>query len=121
MPGFFSDPSTFGQFSGAINGMFQWNSAWPVGITTESAEAMLGGVSLTSQAPQDVEAVLKALAPQVGSTGPDDQWVGALKSLSSDSGAPTYIGSVSPWFFTHYGPDTFNKNVSLPQTTRKID
>jgi len=25
-------------------------------------------------------------------------------------GGKTYLGAVSPWFFTHYGADTFNKN-----------
>ncbi|KAJ7142373.1 glycoside hydrolase family 71 protein [Mycena epipterygia] len=25
-------------------------------------------------------------------------------------GGKTYLGAVSPWFFTHYGPDSFNKN-----------
>ncbi|KAL0951577.1 hypothetical protein HGRIS_008259 [Hohenbuehelia grisea] len=25
-------------------------------------------------------------------------------------GGRAYMGAVSPWFFTHYGPDTFNKN-----------
>lgn len=26
------------------------------------------------------------------------------------------MGAVSPWFFTHYGADTYNKNVSVRLT-----
>ena len=25
-------------------------------------------------------------------------------------GGKTYLAAVSPWFFTHYGPDSYNKN-----------
>ncbi|KAI0353317.1 hypothetical protein OH77DRAFT_1407081 [Trametes cingulata] len=31
-------------------------------------------------------------------------------SYISNLGTRTYMGAVSPWFFTHYGVDTFNKN-----------
>lgn len=37
-----------------------------------------------------------------------------LQAVTTDDGAPTYMGAVSPWFFTHYSPQTYNKNVSLP-------
>ncbi|TFK85418.1 glycoside hydrolase family 71 protein [Polyporus arcularius HHB13444] len=36
--------------------------------------------------------------------GPDQSYISNL------SGNRTYMAAVSPWFFTHYGPDTFNKN-----------
>ncbi|RPD65177.1 glycoside hydrolase family 71 protein [Lentinus tigrinus ALCF2SS1-6] len=36
--------------------------------------------------------------------GPDQSYISNL------GGNKTYMASVSPWFFTHYGPDTFNKN-----------
>lgn len=31
--------------------------------------------------------------------------------LANLSGGKTFMAAVSPWFFTHYGPDTWNKNV----------
>jgi glucan endo-1,3-alpha-glucosidase len=35
----------------------------------------------------------------------------ASSSLSKRSDGNVYMATVSPWFFTHYGPDTYNKNV----------
>ncbi|KAJ6618837.1 glycoside hydrolase family 71 protein [Mycena sp. CBHHK59/15] len=32
------------------------------------------------------------------------------KTYISALGQKTYLGTVSPWFFTHYGADSFNKN-----------
>ena len=29
-------------------------------------------------------------------------------------GKRAYMAAVSPWFFTHYSPETFNKNVRIP-------
>lgn len=60
----------------------------------------------------------------MGSTDTDDEHrkgleglAGSLQSRDVDDNASgegekqlTYMGAVSPWFFTHYGPDTFNKN-----------
>jgi len=34
----------------------------------------------------------------------------ASSSLSKRSDGSVYMATVSPWFFTHYGPDTYNKN-----------
>ncbi|KAJ7148706.1 glycoside hydrolase family 71 protein [Mycena crocata] len=34
---------------------------------------------------------------------PDNSWIANL-------GKRTYMTGVSPWFFTHYGPDSYNKN-----------
>lgn len=82
-------------------------------LTTQSAQTDLNplGASLTSLASQTVSAVISALSKFVGATDTDSQYVNGLKALNSDNGAPTYIGAVSPWFFTHYGADTYNKNV----------
>ncbi|KIP05382.1 glycoside hydrolase family 71 protein [Phlebiopsis gigantea 11061_1 CR5-6] len=112
VPAFFIDPATFGQYSGAANGMFNWNSGWPIELTTQTAQNDLNplGASLTSLASQTVSTVVSALAKFVGATDTDSQYVNGLKSLNSDDGSPTYMGAVSPWFFTHYGADTYNKN-----------
>ena len=140
VPSFFIDPATFGQFSSSINGMFnvsphgqialfsvaetralchQWNSGWPIGLTTATANAQLAssGESLSATAPADIEKITSVLLPNVGATTTDSQYVNGLKSVkSNDRKPPTYMGAVSPWFFTHYGPDSFNKNVSLRAT-----
>ncbi|PPQ65381.1 hypothetical protein CVT26_000006 [Gymnopilus dilepis] len=58
-----------------------------------------------------------ALTKFIGSTDTDDQYISGLTALSGkvqardgQSSKKLYMGAVSPWFFTHYGPDSFNKN-----------
>ena len=93
----------------------QWNSGWPNSLTTASANSQLAssGESLSATAPADIEKITSVLLPNVGATATDSQYVNGLQSVTSNDGnAPTYMGAVSPWFFTHYGPNSFNKNVS---------
>ena len=60
-----------------------------------------------------------ALSQFIGATDTDTQFINSLaalpKALQARDGAPstspTYMAAVSPCFFTHYGPDSFNKNV----------
>ena len=60
--------------------------------------------------PDDEEKITQILLSNVGSIVIDQQYVNALSSVSSDDGgAATYMGAVSPWFFTHYT----GKNVSI--------
>lgn len=85
---------------------FQWNSGWPIQLTTSfvsSLPGVLGDIAsgLTS-------AVTSALSPFIGSTTPDDAYISSLTAMG---GGRTYVAAVSPWFFTHYGPSTYNKNV----------
>ena len=61
-----------------------------------------------------------ALSQFIGATTTDQQHLSGLSALSGSIQArdgsstnPVYMGAVSPWFFTHYGPDSFNKNVGL--------
>ncbi|KAF7313455.1 hypothetical protein HMN09_00501400 [Mycena chlorophos] len=37
-------------------------------------------------------------------------WVSDNEYISQLGGKRMYMAGVSPWFFTHYGPDTWNKN-----------
>ena len=53
-------------------------------------------------------AVTSALSPFIGSTSPDETYISSLAAMG---GGRTYVAAVSPWFFTHYGPSTYNKNV----------
>lgn len=84
-------------------------------MTTASVNAELApnGESLSATSPADIEKITSILLPNVGAIQTDQQYVTGLQSVSSNDGQPpTYMGAVSPWFFTHYGPDTYNKNVS---------
>jgi hypothetical protein len=63
----------------------------------------------------------QALGKLIGSTESDTEHLNALKALSASLGKrdgeevkPVYMAAVSPWFFTHYGANSFNKNVSYP-------
>ncbi|PPQ91664.1 hypothetical protein CVT25_012877 [Psilocybe cyanescens] len=146
VPSFFVDPSTFKDFADVMDGDFNWNSGWPIQVTTsfaQNAEAsqsanentlnsgLLGVVtgapisaltsSLESKLETAVASILSklqlALTKFIGATDTDDQHLAGLATLSGQLQArdgtaskKTYMAAVSPWFFTHYGPDSFNKN-----------
>jgi hypothetical protein len=73
---------------------------------------------------QELEAVLspvqRAVSSFIGDTDLDSKFLSGLTGLHGQlqrrdgPGAPkpTYMAAVAANFFTHYGPDTFNKNVS---------
>lgn len=104
VPSFFVDTSTFSTYSGVIDGMFNWNSAWPVQVTTSYASSILGAIGNILQNPSSA---LNSLSSLVGSTTPDQQYINALNAMGDTK---TYMAAVSPWFFTHYSPQTYNKN-----------
>ena len=84
-------------------------------MTTASVNSQLAGQgeSLSATSGTDIEKITSILLPSVGAIDTDNQYVSGLKGVSSNDGAPTYMGAISPWFFTHYGQNSFNKNVSL--------
>ncbi|KZS88876.1 hypothetical protein SISNIDRAFT_432302 [Sistotremastrum niveocremeum HHB9708] len=90
-PSFFVDPATLGsqQFT---DGAFAWNSGWPTQLTT-------GSLSTNSESGRT------SLASQVGDGSMDSQYLNALKGSGKG-----YLAAISPWFFTHYSPQTYNKN-----------
>lgn len=105
VPSFFVDPSQFNTYSGVINGMFNWNSGWPIQVTTSyvsSVPGLLGDIAsgLSST-------VSSLLSNVIGSTTPDETYISSLAAMG---GGRTYMAAVSPWFFTHYGASTYNKN-----------
>ncbi|KAL0961058.1 hypothetical protein HGRIS_006046 [Hohenbuehelia grisea] len=137
VPAFFVDPAKFGDFKNVIDGDFNWNSGWPVELTTSFASSLLQKVGVTdlSNAParltnlvssgpvNDLSSQLEAQLTQfIGSTESDKQHLEGLKSLGDAPLAPrdealasppkgrAYMAAVSPWFFTHYGADSFAKN-----------
>ncbi|KAJ7288334.1 glycoside hydrolase [Mycena rebaudengoi] len=103
VPAFFMDPATFKDFTGVMDGDFNFNAGWPVQLTTDFAKALpeIAGDLAASEATD-------ALGRFIGSIDTDNQHIAALEPLGGAS--TTYMSAVSPWFFTHFGVDTFNKN-----------
>jgi glucan endo-1,3-alpha-glucosidase len=117
VPSFFVDPAELGsgRFANIANGDFNWNSGWPNELTTASAESILhqAGTLPSSQSldsflssTSDSSAIASALAPLASSVGSTQSDKAHLSAIAGK----TYMAAVSPWFFTHYGQDTFNKN-----------
>ncbi|TDL26045.1 glycoside hydrolase [Rickenella mellea] len=89
VPSLFSDPASFQSdgFGTVMDGDFNWNSAWPVGLTNPPP-------------PNEVQSYLDSFDA-------DNQHITGLKTIGSNK---TYMAAASPWFFTHYSPQTFDKN-----------
>ncbi|KAI0753268.1 glycoside hydrolase [Daedaleopsis nitida] len=104
VPSFFVDPATFTQYAGVMDGNFNWNSGWPITLTTSAAPSLLPGVDLNN-----IDAVARrALQKYIGSFDGDAGYIAKLADVPGS--AHTYMAAVSPWFFTHFGADTYNKN-----------
>ncbi|KAJ3534356.1 hypothetical protein NMY22_g6963 [Coprinellus aureogranulatus] len=147
VPSFFIDPATFGKFNGVMDGDFNWNSGWPIKVTTNFAKDVLNGITSrlsdavrtglginnkplnqifsaasatpasVSDAQKGLEELQNALSKFIGSIESDNEHLTGLKSLAPSIGKrdgeenrPVYMAAVSPWFYTHYGPNSFNKN-----------
>jgi len=108
VPAFFIDPAKFKEFGDVIDGVYNWNSGWPVELTAEKATSLLQplGGSLAGQLDSPV------INDLVGSIQPDKVWLGGLSDMPDTE--KTYMAAASPWFFTHYGADSYNKNVRIP-------
>ncbi len=72
-----------------------------------------------------IPAIEPELGKFIGSTESDDEHLkglealaGAIQARDGENRKPVYMGAVSPWFFTHYGQDSFNKNVSTVNPLR---
>lgn len=51
------------------------------------------------------------LEENIGTFSTDSQYIDGLDAVSGSD--KTYIAAVTPWFFTHYSPETYDKNVRL--------
>jgi len=158
VPAFFIDPATFKDFADVMDGDFnvciffyfkvhtlkdpmQWNSGWPIQVTSSFARNVLAEQSNDKEKPntslmttnsiagslaEQVETAVvssltdlqQALTQFIGTTDTDKEHLsglaalqGTLQARDGESSKRAYMGAVSPWFFTHYGPDSFNKNV----------
>ncbi|KXN81776.1 Glucan endo-1,3-alpha-glucosidase agn1 [Leucoagaricus sp. SymC.cos] len=94
VPAFFIDPEKFSDFSEVIDGDFNWNSGWPIQITTSFVKNLV-----SSPNPANITNPVPDAAARI-----------AMQARDGESKKPVYMGAVSPWFFTHYGQDSFNKN-----------
>ncbi|KAG6897066.1 hypothetical protein C0992_004307 [Termitomyces sp. T32_za158] len=131
VPSFFIDPSTFRSFNNVMDGDFNWNSGWPTHVTTDfirdlisddPVEDVLSFLATTSST-NPVSAidlslcsVQNTLNQIIGSPESDWKHVQNLATISErissrdSTSKPTYMAAVSPWFFTHYGEDSYDKN-----------
>ncbi|KAF5342756.1 hypothetical protein D9757_014508 [Collybiopsis confluens] len=141
VPSFFVAPDQMSQFSGIVNGVFNWNGGWPVELTTASAGSssaalssslknllgfnstsnplakftnLLGGSPSIQVANSAGKSLEQALSKFIASPDSDRQF---LQSVSTSTAKTTstasdnvYIAAVTPWFYTHFGKDSFNKN-----------
>ncbi|KAI0632101.1 glycoside hydrolase [Trametes polyzona] len=104
VPSFFIDPAQFSTFSGVMDGDFNFNSGWPLALSAANAPQQLPGVNL-----DNVDAAgSQVLQKFIGSFDTDNQHISQLANVQNS--AKTYMAAVAPWFFTHFGANTFNKN-----------
>ncbi|KAI0354931.1 glycoside hydrolase [Trametes cingulata] len=105
VPAFFLDIQQFRNFKDVMDGDFNFNGAWRTDFTTASASSMLGGsADLDHPSPQQQSAIADTLG-----SFKIDQW--HIEQLGQvENSAHTYMTSIAPWFFTHFGADTYNKN-----------
>ncbi|TBU46665.1 glycoside hydrolase family 71 protein [Dichomitus squalens] len=80
VPSFFIDPRRYPRIS-AMDGYFNWNGSWPIHLTIDAPRKEVENAKLDT----------------------DCHHVHHL-------GARTFMAAVSPWFFTHYGPNSWTKN-----------
>jgi glucan endo-1,3-alpha-glucosidase len=93
-----------------------------LGLVTHSAAVAAAAVEtkLNAQVNSTLNRLQLALSQFIGATQTDTQYLDSLAALPNTAlqardGEPTtkpiYMAAVSPWFFTHYGANSFNKNV----------
>jgi glucan endo-1,3-alpha-glucosidase len=99
------------------------NTTQPPGLLnllTHSAAVESVEASLEAEVNSTLNKLQLALSQFIGATQTDTQFLDSLAALPNNAlqardGEPstprTYMAAVSPWFFTHYGPNSFNKNV----------
>ncbi|KAJ6631487.1 glycoside hydrolase [Mycena sp. CBHHK59/15] len=80
MPSFFIDPSRYPEIS-SMDGAFNWNGGWPLHLDPRQPRREIESPKLET----------------------DRHHIQRLDGR-------TFMAAVSPWFFTHYGPDSWNKN-----------
>ncbi|KAJ3805324.1 glycoside hydrolase [Lentinula aff. lateritia] len=99
VPSFFVAPNQMSQFQGVVDGTFNvCGFTLPWMHNTDKASPLSG------TADGHLEDVLSNF---IGSTDSDSQFLNTSIGNTSNN---VYIAAVSPWFFTHFGKNSFNKN-----------
>ncbi|KAM5537876.1 hypothetical protein V8D89_008352 [Ganoderma adspersum] len=80
IPSFFIDPRRYPHIP-TMDGYFNWNGSWPIHLTADSPREEVEYARLDT----------------------DRHHIHHLDGR-------TFMAAVSPWFFTHYGADSWNKN-----------
>ncbi|CAL1711763.1 unnamed protein product [Somion occarium] len=80
IPSFFVDPRRYPSLT-CMNGYFHWNGGWPLHLAPQSPRHEVHLPKLDSDQPH-----------------------------IAHLGRRTYMAAISPWFFTHYGRESWNKN-----------
>ncbi|KAH8825261.1 glycoside hydrolase family 71 protein [Flagelloscypha sp. PMI_526] len=123
VPTFFSDPAQFSQFADVMDGDFNWNGGWPIDLTLEQLNSINSDTPSNNSTTSRVAGFAGGvddtpdIGTLIGSTSTDENHLqglaaigGGLKARQAANEKRLYMASVSPWFFTHFGQDTFNKN-----------
>ncbi|KAF8334986.1 glycoside hydrolase family 71 protein [Cantharellus anzutake] len=105
VPSFFTDPSQFGSIGGILDGMVNWNSGWPIDLKASDLPSNLAHATdvPSTDLPQPIDSM----------TSDDQYLVGlGLPPTTQDpaQNGKIYMPAVSPWFYTHYGANSYNKN-----------
>ncbi|KAF8895521.1 glycoside hydrolase family 71 protein [Infundibulicybe gibba] len=129
VPSFFIDPAKFVDFADVMDGDFNVTTSFAQNLLSNPA-AILNNVVKTGSttkslstanvladaATAGLSTIQNALSKFIGSTDTDKKHLEGLAVLEPSIGARgeeskrAYMAAVSPWFFTHYSPETFNKN-----------
>ncbi|KAH9856724.1 glycoside hydrolase family 71 protein [Lenzites betulinus] len=80
IPSFFIDPRRYPDIP-AMDGYFNWTGSWPIHLTVGMSREIVQNAELET----------------------DRHHIHHLEGR-------TFMAAVSPWFFTHYGADSWNKN-----------
>ncbi|KAI0764415.1 glycoside hydrolase family 71 protein [Trametes elegans] len=80
IPSYFINPCLYLSMP-AMDGYFNWNGSWPIHLTPHSSRGEIQSLKLDTD-----------------------------KHHIHHLGGRTFMAAVSPWFFSHYGPDSWNKN-----------
>ncbi|KAI0335934.1 glycoside hydrolase [Cubamyces sp. BRFM 1775] len=110
VPAFAVDPESFGDFADVINGDFNYNGSWQTNLTTsatgysEDLGQLTDGVNMTVQQQDTLFGLLNYTFDS------DERHIQGLIN-ATNSTQSLYMTSVSPWFFTHSGPQLENNSI----------
>ncbi|KAJ8462520.1 hypothetical protein ONZ51_g10849 [Trametes cubensis] len=108
VPAFAIDPESFVNFSGVMNGDFNFNASWQMNLTANATgySEDLGQLSGLGMTVQQQDALFGLLNYTFDS---DERHIQGLANATHNNQS-LYMTSVSPWFFTHFEPP-LDKNL----------